>query len=320
MTFNTIHIVNSADINYVPHVGAMLHSLFECNPAEQICFHFLHSEALPVEALQRLGALCKRYGATFEPLQVDTKSLDGFPLSERFPVEAWYRVILPTLLPGLDRVLWLDADTIVLDSIVPLWEWNVSGRPLAACPNPVLYSFRALMGELNISDRTKYFNSGVMLLNLEFMRSENYENKLRAIGRKYFQWIRFADQDVLNVAYMGDYVPLPLEWNVLTHSYLNVPETKRVFGNKAYRKALKAPKVVHFTGTLKFKPWSYKCGHPYRDHYLFHRTEAGWPLESFPDKSPRNWVVRNLPLRLRMIVQTLLSRKYGETMSYIRNW
>jgi lipopolysaccharide biosynthesis glycosyltransferase len=315
-----MHIVNSADDNYVPHVGAMLHSLFQHDAPENICFHFLHSENLPDKSLKKLGSLCERFGADFQPLKVDTSLLNGFPLSERFPVEAWYRVVLPSLLPRLDKVLWLDADTLALDSVLPLWQHDISEYPLAACPNPVLYSFRGLMSQLDITDRSKYFNSGVMLLNLKLMREENYDQQLRALGRKYFEWVRFADQDVLNAAYINRYLPLPMEWNVLTHSYLNVPETRRVFGPVAYRKALRAPKVVHFTGTLKFKPWSYRCGHPFRDDYLYHRAEAGWPLFQFPDQSLRNWIVRNLPLRLRVILDTFLTRRFGEMMSYIRQW
>lgn len=315
-----IHIVNSADANYVPHVGAMLHSLFERNPEENICFHFLHSKDMPLAELQSLMRLCELYGADFQPLEVNAQLLDGFPLTERYPVEAWYRVLLPTLLLELDKVLWLDADTLVLDSIRPLWDMNLGNSPLAACPNPLLYDCRELPQGLDIVDRTKYFNSGVMLLNLRQMRRDGYEEALRGIGQRYFDHIRFADQDIFNVAYINRYIPLSMEWNVLTHNYVNVPEARRVFGKKQYREALSAPKIIHFTGSFKFKPWSYKCGHPCRDRYLYHRAKAGWPLRMFPDKSARNWVVRNLPLRLKVIIEAFFDKRFGEMMSYIRGW
>lgn len=315
-----IHVVNSADENYVPHVGAMLVSLFKHNDPLLIHFHFLHTAPLPTTCLEQLEGLCDRFGANFEAVCVDDGALDKFPVNERFPVEAWFRVILPDLLPDLDRVLWLDADTLVLDSIAPLWELELGEAPLAACPNPVLYSFRSLIDELEIEDRSKYFNSGVMILDLAKLRSEGSTGLLTEIGHKYRQWIRFADQDVLNVAYINRYKPLNMKWNVLTHSYLNVPETVRVFGRTEYRAAIARPSVVHFTGNLRYKPWSYKCGHPYRDEYLACRGEAGWPIAEFEDASFRNWIVRNLPLRLRSILETLAVRRFGEMMSYIRQW
>lgn len=299
----------------------MLHSLFRSNPEQKICFHFLHSETLPSAALAKLRSLCERFDAQFAPLEVDAEQLQSFPISGRFPVEAWYRVVLPTLLPDIERVLWLDADTLVLASIEPLWRVDLKGAPLAACPNPVLYGFKGLVERLGVRDRSRYFNSGVMLMNLKHMRETQYEVVLRALGQKYFEHIRFADQDVLNAAYSESYLALSMKWNVLTHAYINVPETNRVFGKVAVQQALRAPRVLHFTGSPRHKPWSYSCGHPYQALYLQHRAAAGWPLEGL-GTSARWWsrLVKRVPLRWRFSLNALREGKLRESCSYWCKW
>lgn len=299
----------------------MLHSLFACNVGKHIHFHFLHSDSLPSDSLVKLNRLCERFGAKFLPLEVDAALLDGFPLSERFPVEAWYRVVLPTLLFNVDRVLWLDADTLVRGDIEPLWSTNLGGAPLAACPNPILYGFQSLIARLGVRDRSLYFNSGVMLMNLKRMRDEGYRSTLLALGREHFQYIRFADQDVLNAAYAHRYLKLHMRWNVLTHAYINIPETRRVFGKSAMESALREPQILHFTGSPRHKPWAYSCGHPFQDLYLQHRAAAGWPLEAINRRvSWRSRVVKYVPLRWRFVLNALRSGNVKESLSYLRQW
>ena len=317
---STIDIVNAADASYVPHTAAMLHSLFTANPAETFAVHFLHNEDLEAGSLRQLGDLCARHHARFSATAIPRARLQGLPIAGRFPEQAWYRVFLPQVLPGVDRAIWLDSDAIVLAPIRELWALDLEGLPLAATPNAVLYSFAEVVRGIGVEDRRRYFNSGVMLLNLGQMREEGSENTLRAAAMRHRRWIRFADQDVLNAVYHTRYKRLPLAWNMVAHAHINVPETVRVHGHDEYREALAAPKIVHFTGVAAMKPWSYRCSHPHRDAYLRHRAEAGWPPPRYTDRSLRNALVRRLPMRLRAVLRTLWRGKYGEMLSYLREW
>lgn len=318
---DTIDIVTAADAAYVPHVGAMLHSLFERNPQERFAVHFLHRPRLSGDLLQKLAAVCDRHGARFASTEVPHDWLAGFPVDDRYPEEAWYRVILPRLLPELSRVLWLDADTITLQPIRALWETPLRGLPLAASPNAMLYAFVAGVAKMGIPQfRDRYFNTGVLLLDLALMRAEDSELALRGAAARYRPWIKFADQDVLNCVYHDRYVRLHAAWNWMTHHYINVPEVVRVFGRKEYREARGAPRILHFTGAAPIKPWSFRCAHPYRDYYLRHRAAAGFAP---PEVAPQRWthhVVRRLPLRLHAVLNALRRRQYGEMLSYVRPW
>lgn len=317
---NSINIVNAADAAYVPHTAAMLHSLFERNPNEKFSIYFLHRPDLENDLIRRLADLCDKFGAGFSAIAVERQRLSEFPLDGIYPEEAWYRLILPQLLPELDRVLWLDSDVIVLQSIQELWQTDLEGQPLAACPNAALFFMADIVAGIGITDRRLYFNTGVLLLNLKQMREEKSGDMLRVAAQRVKKWIKFADQDVLNSAYHHRYKRLQLAWNVLTHSYINVPETIRVHGRAEYKAAMKHPKIVHFTGAAWIKPWSYRWGHPHANAYFRHRMGAGWPLPRPTESGLKYAILRRVPLRAHAILTALKNGGYAEMMSYIRPW
>lgn len=315
-----IELTTAADANYAPHVGAMLHSAFSATPGEPMRVHFLHRPGFDAAEAGRLQRLCAAHGAQFEAVEVDPAWLEDLPVGGWYVQEAWYRVFMPRILPAVDRVLWLDADTIVRSSLKPLWETPLQGKSLAAVPNAVLHAAADTVARLGIADRRQYFNTGVLLLDLARMRAEESESRLRAAAAAKREWIRFADQDVLNCVYHGNFVRLPLAWNVLTHSYINVPETLRVHGADEFREAMREPRILHFTGRLAKKPWSYRCSHPHRDLYLRHRAAAGWPPPADPDRSLGARIVRHTPLRLREIASSLRHARVREALSYVAPW
>jgi lipopolysaccharide biosynthesis glycosyltransferase len=317
---SAIHVVTAANGAYIPHVGAMLHSLFSASPKSPFVVHFMHRTSLPVEELQPLRLLCEQHAAEFRPAAVQTGFLEGLPVGGWYIEEAWYRLVLAQVMADVDRALWLDADTIVLQDIEPLWQTELGEYSLAACPNALLYSAKDDVAQLGVSERHKYFNTGVLLMNMKKMREQESDKSLRQAALTYQQWIHFADQDVLNCVYHQSYKRLPLKWNFLTHSYINVPETKRVHGLDEYREARQQPAIVHFTGRAAKKPWSYQCSHPYRDVYLQHRQAAGFGLPNYDSKPFKHSVIRHLPLRLREFLRALAKRQWAVAKSYWIRW
>ena len=80
----------------------------------------------------------------------------------------WYRIFLPELLPDVDRVLYLDVDTLAMDSLEPLWATDLGGNYLAARDQRVRGAGSATAPPSSgWPGREAYFNSGVLLLNLD---------------------------------------------------------------------------------------------------------------------------------------------------------
>lgn len=291
---STIDIACAADAGYLPHAGAMLCSLFAANPQQRFRVHFLHREG-PLD-LERIDVLCRAHDADLRGVPVPSAMLEGIAGTDRYPEEAWYRIVLPDLLPQCGRLLWLDSDTIVLAPIQPLWELDLRGRPLAAVPNALGPRHADHLRRLGMHGPARdYFNTGVMLLDLYEFRRRGLSRRLRE--ERVRQAVnRFADQDVFGPVLAGDFVALPLYWNVMAGAYLHAHDAAAIHGIAVYREALRHPRIVHFT---QHKPWRFPSSHPYRDHYLRFRREAGWEAPVHGSQPLRSRLARRMPFLLR---------------------
>src|SRR5882724_4325013 len=106
-----IEIVCSADTPYLPHVSAMLHSLLTHTRKRPLRVWLLHGRDLSEEGSARVAAVTSGFGAQLEFLRVPNEMLAGFPI-QQFHYSCWYRILLPELLPKLDRALYFDCDVI----------------------------------------------------------------------------------------------------------------------------------------------------------------------------------------------------------------
>jgi len=284
----------AADERFLAPVSAMLHSLVVSAVDEPLDIAVLHDEPLSaqgrasveatVEGARREGPVMLRFVA------VSADELDQFP-APRFPRTIWARALLPEVLPDAERVLYLDADTIVLDSAVDLWRTDLGDAPLAAVANPI-YSFMEdrPRRELGIADPRRYLNSGVLLMNLEALRRDGFGRRLLEYARAH-PHNHYPDQDALSVLYGDRHLPLHPRWNAQTTLW-DLRSYELPFTPDEVREARAAPAIVHFVGP--FKPWHYLCSHPYGDRYFKHLAATPWDPPPVEGRTVVNGVLRRL--------------------------
>ena len=128
---------------------------------------------------------------------------DGVNYNNDFKYINLLKVRYPSLLKE-DKVIHLDIDTIVCDSLKSLWETDVEGKWFAAVPESQTW--------YNPFGRP-YWNMGVALINLEQMRKDGIEQPMQ----DYLNGVKqpFADQDAWNkyATEQGAAVSLDPRWN-----------------------------------------------------------------------------------------------------------
>ena len=128
------------------------------------------------------------------------------PMKKRFPLETYYRIYLPEVLSDLRRVIYLDTDVLVLKDLQELWETPLDGNFLAACQDSLLLGNRRehkhypLFGE---QEEGNYFNSGVLLMDLELMRKYRTTFYIVALCLDVAHLSTYFDQDALNLFFYG---------------------------------------------------------------------------------------------------------------------
>jgi lipopolysaccharide biosynthesis glycosyltransferase len=272
----TIHVACAADRRYLPHSGAMLHSVLSAERGADVQIHFLHGPSVPDQDLRRLAQMVASAGGLISFHHIDIDRVDGLPEWGRIPATMWYRIFLPELLPDVDRALYLDIDTLAVDSLAPLWELDLDGRYLAAVTNVPERHMLQHAEQLGLGAPQDYFNSGVLLMNLELMRRDRCSEALRACalnGRGRLLW---PDQDTLNLVLGHRRLALHPRWNLM-NSVRAFPWSAELLGQAAVEEAIARPAIVHFEGPRENKPWHLLCDHPLRGAYFRHRQSTPWP-------------------------------------------
>ena len=116
-----------------------------------------------------------------------------------------HKIYLPEILKDIDKVIYMDGDTLVLKDLRTLFDIDVSDVYAAVAKDGIFYRFPKEMAEIGLDKRGFYFNSGVMLYNLSLQRQDNIIEKLVEYIKTHKDF--YGDQDVLNVVF-GDKLKL----------------------------------------------------------------------------------------------------------------
>jgi lipopolysaccharide biosynthesis glycosyltransferase len=267
--------------DYVAHTAAMLHSVLETHPTDDVHIHFMHGPDISVELERKVDEMVRRDGGTIEFLHVDDIEVEGLPTVGFTRKATWYRIFLPEMLPDVDRLLYLDADLVVLDPLTPLWEIDLDGSWLGAVTNVFQDNHMPRPAELGLVGPEVYFNAGVLLMNLREMRRDGRTAALLEYGVRNAERIEWRDQDALNVVLGERRLPLHPRWNCM-NSFFAFPRNARVHGRWALRQALRRPAIRHFEGPGQNKPWDAGADPGQRELYMRHRRATPWPELEVP--------------------------------------
>lgn len=157
----------------------------------------------------------------------------------------YFRLFIPNLYPQYSKVLYLDSDIVILDDIAKLYNTDMGDNLVAAAPDDVI-QFNKVFQEyvelvVGVADYRKYFNAGILVMNLDELRKFKFQEKFIYLLDK----IRFSvaqDQDYLNRLCKGRVKFFDRVWNRMP-----MPDPK-----------IKASdvKLVHYN--LAFKPWHFE--------------------------------------------------------------
>src|SRR6476661_7972251 len=130
---------------------------------------------------------------------------------------AYCRTLLPRLL-DVSRLIYLDCDLLVFRDLSELFDLELSpGKILAAVQDSETLTLgddsRTLASAMNLPAAQRYFNSGVMLLNLNQLRKQNFTEESLEFLKNWSGHYRFHDQSAINFLLHGQIDELPKHWN-----------------------------------------------------------------------------------------------------------
>ena len=201
MKIDTIHLLVGFDQNYAEPFQVMVKSLAASNPGETFYIWLLYS-TIPSKELKALETFCMAHHMTLMPVAVDRTMFENAPVSQQYPQEMYYRLLAPLLLPDtLERVIYLDPDILVINSVRPLWELPLEESVFAAASHSGAIESINDVNRLRLKNEHDYYNTGVLLMDLvkarEIVKAEEIFECVREQPEKLF----LPDQDVFNILY-----------------------------------------------------------------------------------------------------------------------
>ena len=292
-----MEVACASEQRYLPHCATLLQSLLKCETGP-LRIHLLHPEDLDSGELRTLSGMVSEGGAE---LVTHPVSLDQLRGADRFaPGANWYRVLIPDLLPEVSRVLYLDCDAVVLDTLQPLWELDLGGVSIAAVsvifPSPEWGQIHS--EAVGLASASAYFAAGVMVMDLLRLRANGFvertfdyalthggdewyldvsdkESALPYIATHPEHPLLFGDQDALNATLGSDRLPLHPRWNCM-NQVIHSPRSIEVFGEQRTEEAVRDPAIRHFEGGAQPRPWDPEFQGADSELYWSYRRLTPW--------------------------------------------
>lgn len=247
-----MNILVTLNSNYIKPLKVMLTSLFLNNPQESFAIYLMHT-TLKERELTDLDIFIRHEGNRLYDLYVDAHSLKNAPVHFHYSKEMYYRLLAFKFLPqNLDRILYLDPDILVLNSIKSLYEMDLQEYLYAAAGESTAYIREFNKLRLKPFEIEEYYNSGVLLMNLELQRQTIREEDIYAFIENNPLKLIMPDQDVLNALYAQKIKSLDRKiYNYDARRYLYY----KVLTDGAWNmdNVLRKTVFLHFCG--KKKPW-----------------------------------------------------------------
>lgn len=241
-----LNIALAFDKNYLTPFYVLLASVFFNNRGTRFHFHVIATGLSDVEKEEMTNyAQQNGAGLTFYTIAPAAQKGLVLPAGKHYTQAAYFRLFFPQFLPpGIKKLLYLDTDLVVNGNLKDLYTKDLGHFPVAAVPEVNATECRP---DLGITQKGVYFNSGVMLINLQEWRQQQVSEKALRFIRDFPEKILFVDQDALNYVLNANYLPLEGKYNVI---FQDVPAN---LSAARYRDFARDKIIIHYT--LQHKPW-----------------------------------------------------------------
>lgn len=299
---NKINIVFASDDNYAQHIAVVIASIM-AHTKEQIRY-FIVNDNISNDKIIKLKRTAEFFKAEIHFINVPEKNFNNVYLSGHVSKAAYFRLALADILPdNIEKVLYLDVDLLVYDEIKILWNTDLEDLPLGAVPDYGIMASSRLCKQkervIGLPVGEKYFNSGVLVVNLKKWREKKYFSKiLEIINNNQFP---HHDQDALNKLFMYKWKILDLRWNIIPPVFNLFP---KVLFNNIYRKsaleAKKNPGIIHYAG--RYKPWEFSEYNGFNDMYYkcLKKTAFADAIMPQPSKNMKGKSITRQIIRLKI--------------------
>ena len=242
---NAKHILLCGDKNYIKYCGVTLTSILLSNPDKNFTFH-LFCDDISEKDLEKIKETAEKFNTIINIYYLNVDLLEKFSTdmqgNDHISIAAYFRFIaFGELSKCIDKVLYLDSDILVKGSIVDFWNTEMCSKCAVVIEDAA--------GKENAKrlKTDKYFNSGVMFVDLKIWDDKDYTKKCIEVAAK--KVYRFLDQDILNLVLDENIILIDKKYNYNYSLSRLMDKSKKPSAEKLSDDIV----ICHFIGASK--PW-----------------------------------------------------------------
>lgn len=328
-----MNCVYTTSDSYAEITGISILSLFENNKNVEKLSVFVIDNGITEQNKEKMMSIANQYHREllFLPKPDIFENLDFKMNVGRWHISTFYRLFMTKVLPEtLDKVFYIDSDTIIRQSLDSLYNLDLGECIVAGADDFRSNSYRTNIG---LEPDSTYINNGFLLIDLYKWRNQNIENQFLEFIIQYKGDITYMDQGVLNgvIGKMKKVYVLPPKYNSQTvfHDFkyndlIRIRKPEQHATEEEIKEAKENPVVVHFTSCFisGTRPWMKKNNHPFRNEYLQYKEMSPWrdaPLKDDDRKFRKKLFTTVSRLTPKFVLIPIISITHSIIYPWVRN-
>lgn len=276
--------------------GVSLISLFENNRHFQDITLYMISCGISEENLKKIESICRRYGRTFIVVEFKSIAYDLNITAIGRHIETIYAKIFFERIGGVDKMLYIDSDTIIAGKLDDMWNADLTDYYMGMVQTPTGAKAKKLLG---IPQEMPFYNDGVALVNVSYCRQNKLIEKCLKVIEAFHGQPPVLSEGCLNKVCLGHIRKLSLRYNMMAGVYqmmnrdIDYVMELLDYSPEDLQESFRRPVIIHFLAGFYNRPWSRYCTHPLKEQFLSYKAMSPWKELSLTDAK--------LPMRLRII-------------------
>lgn len=250
-----IPVAMAMDENYLfPTIVSITSVMENKNSGTHYSFYIMHPESLSDESKEKLLSLQNKYRDCAINLINMTDKYNNAHTDPKITTPTYYRLSLSDVLPNLEKIIWLDGDTLTFHDLSDMLNIDMNG-----------YYYKGFLDD-NVDPiddfgvyNDHYICAGVMLINLDQLRKNNMEQRFSDFILENNDRLKQHDQTVINVLCYKNIGVLPAKYGIFNYitaqgaqDYVNLLKTPEKYTVNEVKNAIEDPWILHCVS----KPWN----------------------------------------------------------------
>lgn len=283
---NVLYMCNNS---FAGIAGISLTSLFMNNPHEKISVTvYMLLVNVSEDNCRRFDMLAKQYRQTIHLIdcsevykELQNNNIPAYRGSSMTNLRLYFDRFIPDT---VERLLYLDSDTLICSSLAQLVHFNMHGKMLGMVFDA--YGRQFIPPEQSES----YYNAGVLLIDCNQWRNGRWHDRIMEYMGQNTVHFTHPDQDIFNIICREEIITLPIKYNFQTvhriysdKIFFRSLSPKKYYSEQEISSAREKPAILHMIRTLGSNPWNYRNMHPDTSLFLHYKELSLWQdMPEFP--------------------------------------